>query len=59
MEKIYIKTVKELKDLIEDLDDSFPIGTYHANYWNPTLEQGKSMCITQEGLAVDIDYSHN
>ena len=59
MESINIKTVKELKDLIKDLPDCFPIGTFYANYWNPTLKKGKEMSITKQGLAVDIDYSHD
>ena len=59
MEKVKIETVKELKDLIKDLPDCFPIGTYYANYWNPTLSKGQTMAITKDGLAVDIDYSHD
>jgi len=54
-----IKTVKQLRDLIKDLPDDLPIGTYHANYWNPTFSKGHSMAILPEGLAVDIDYSHD
>lgn len=59
MNIIKVETVKDLKDLIKDLPESFPVGTYHANYWNPTLTKGKNMAITKEGLAIDIDYSYN
>ena len=59
MEKVKIETVKQLRDLIKDLPDDSPVGTYYANYWNPTLSKGSNMAIVPEGLAVDIDYSHD
>lgn len=59
MDIIEIKTVKDLKNLIKDLPDALPIGTYYKNHWYPKLEQGQKMCITKSGLAVNIDYTHN
>jgi hypothetical protein len=59
MDIIDIKTVKDLKDLIKDLPDDLPIGTYYINHWNPELRPGGNMFITKKGLAVNIDYSYN
>jgi len=59
MEIVRIETVKDLVNLIKDLPENTPVGEYHANYWNPTLDKGVDMVITPNGLAVSIDYSHN
>ena len=54
-----IKTVKQLRDLIKDLPDNLPVGTYHANYWNKDFSKGRTIAILPEGLAVNIDYSYD
>lgn len=59
IKKEKIETVKDLKNLMKDLPDDFPVGTFHANYWNPTLDQGQSIAILEKGLAINIDYSYN
>ena len=56
MDTIRIETVKDLKNLIKDLPDECPVGTYYKHYWIPELKRGKEMCITENGLAVDINY---
>lgn len=59
MKTTKIRNVKELKDFIKDLPDSFPVGTYCPNYWIPTMKEGQDMSITEKGLAVEIEYSSN
>ena len=59
MTTVEIKTVKQLKDLIKDLPDDYPIGKYYPNYWVPEFVPGTKMSNVDSGLAVEIDYSHN
>ena len=59
MGRVKIGTVKQLKDLIKDLPDNYPIGKYYPNYWVPEFVPGTEMSKTDSGLAVEIDYSYN
>lgn len=60
-----IKTVKELKTILNSLDDNLPIGTYHKNYWFPEFDKtGAEIEIIKKdnipiGVATNIDYLHN
>lgn len=55
-----IKTIGDLRNLIKDLPNDFPVGVYYINYWNPKLsEGGVNMIITPDGLGTEINYSHD
>lgn len=60
MEFVTVQTIKDLKELIKDLKDDAPVGTYYRGHWTPTFEhEGVTMKIIDGGLAANIDHHTN
>lgn len=49
-----VKNVKQLKDFIATLPDDLPVGTWYPNYWNHDFKKSAEICLTDEGLALNV-----
>ena len=57
-----VKTVGQLKSVLERLEDNIPIGVYYKRFWTPLFDpNGAEIEVVEKGgtvvgVATDLDY---
>lgn len=54
-----VKNVKQLKEFVKTLPDDLPVGIWCPNHWNHDFEKSTKICLTDEGLALEISSDYN
>ena len=54
-----VENVRQLKDFLAKLPDDLLIGVWYPNHWNHDFEKSAKICLTDEGLALEISSDYN